>query len=308
MILSASRRTDLPALYGPWLLGRLEAGEVLIPQPYRARHAARLLFSPQTVDAIVFWTKNPIPFLPLLGEVEALGYRDFLFQYTITALDTHWEPGLPPLEERLTAFEKLAHRLGPARVDWRFDPILLDSERTPAWYARRFEGLCRRLAPCTTRCVLSFADHYAHNGSLFQEAPPAQMEEAAARLGEAAAKYSLPLYTCAEAGDYAAYGIQHGACIDGQRLGRLVGCPLQAKKDSGQRPACGCMESVDIGAYNTCVNGCRYCYATRSPATAARQYAAHHPQSPMLTGWPEKDWAITEKRPPSLKEGQLSLF
>lgn len=166
MILSASRRTDLPALYGPWLLGRLEAGEVLIPQPYRARHATRLLFSPQTVDAIVFWTKNPIPFLPLLGEVEALGYRDFLFQYTITALDTHWEPGLPPLEERLTAFEKLAQRLGPARVDWRFDPILLDSERTPAWYARRFEGLCRRLAPCTTRCVLSFADHYAHNLSL----------------------------------------------------------------------------------------------------------------------------------------------
>ena len=126
MILSASRRTDLPSLYGPWLLGRLEAGEVLIPQPYRARHATRLLFSPETVDAIVFWTKNPIPFLPLLGEVEALGYRDFLFQYTITALDTHWEPGLPPLKERLTAFEQLAQRWGPARVDWRFDPILLD--------------------------------------------------------------------------------------------------------------------------------------------------------------------------------------
>ena len=210
--------------------------------------------------------------------------------------------------ERLTAFEQLAQRWGPARVDWRFDPILLDSQRTPAWYARRFEALCRRLAPCTTRCVLSFVDHYAHNGSLFQEAVPAQLEEAAARLGEVAAKYSLPLYTCAEAGDYTANGIRHGACIDGQRLGRLVGCPLQTKKDSGQRPACGCVESVDIGAYNTCVNGCRYCYATRSPATAARQYAAHHPQSPMLTGWPEEGWVLTEKRPPSLKREQLSLF
>ena len=208
----------------------------------------------------------------------------------------------------IAAFEKLAQRWGPARVDWRFDPILLDSQRTPAWYARRFEALCRRLAPCTTRCVLSFVDHSAHNGSLFQEAVPAQLEEAAARLGEVAAKYSLPLYTCAEAGDYAAYGIRHGACIDGQRLGQLVGCPLQAKKDSGQRPACGCVESVDIGAYNTCVNGCRYCYATRSPATAARQYAAHHPQSPMLTGWPEEDWVLSEKRPPSLKREQLSLF
>ena len=174
MILSASRRTDLPSLYGPWLLGRLEAGRCSPPSPTGPATPPGCSFSPETVDAIVFWTKNSIPFLPLLGEVEALGYRDFLFQYTITALDTHWEPGLPPLEERLTAFEKLAQRLGPARVDWRFDPILLDSERTPAWYARRFEGLCRRLAPCTTRCVLSFVDHYAHNGSLLPrgERPP----------------------------------------------------------------------------------------------------------------------------------------
>ena len=308
MILSASRRTDLPSLYGPWLLRRLEAGEVLIPQPYRARHATRLLFSPETVDAIVFWTKNPIPFLPLLGEVEALGYRDFLFQYTITALDTHWEPGLPPLEERLTAFEQLAQRWGPARVDWRFDPILLDSQRTPAWYARRFEALCRRLAPCTTRCVLSFVDHYAHNGSLFQEAAPAQLEEAAARLGEVAAKYSLPLYTCAEAGDYAAYGIRHGACIDGQRLGQLVGCPLQAKKDSGQRPACGCVESVDIGAYDTCPSGCRYCYANRSPARTAARRAEHAPDSPLLTGVPSPGDTVTDLPACSCRDGQLRLF
>ena len=94
MILSASRRTDLPALYGPWLLGRLEAGEVLIPQPYRAGHATRLIFSPQTVDAIVFWTKNAAPMLPLLDELDALGYK-YYFEYTVTGYGSvhHHRPG-----------------------------------------------------------------------------------------------------------------------------------------------------------------------------------------------------------------------
>lgn len=308
MILSASRRTDLPALYGPWLVNRLRAGEVWIPQPYRPRHAIRLLFSPETVDAIVFWTKNPIPFLPLLDQVEALGYRSFVFQYTITALGNDWEPGLPPLEERVKAFQQLSRRLGPGRMDWRFDPIVLDGERTPAWYARRFSALCRELAPWTTRCVLSFADHYAHNGSLFQEAPLPVLEETAARLQEAAAPWGLPLYTCAEAGDFSPWGIHPGACVDGERLGRLLGCSLRAKRDPGQRPACGCVESVDIGVYNTCVNGCKYCYATRSPAAAKKNYAAHDPALPMLAGRPGADWTFTEKRPPSLQEKQLSLL
>ena len=106
MILSASRRTDIPALYGEWLVNRLAAGEVLIPQPYRAHHATRLLFSPETVDVLVLWSKNPAPFFTALDRVENLGYKNLVFQYTITAFDDSWEPHLPPLKQVLCGGER----------------------------------------------------------------------------------------------------------------------------------------------------------------------------------------------------------
>lgn len=307
MILSASRRTDIPALYGAWMAARLREGEVVVRNPYHAGRAVRLLFSPDSVDCIVFWTKNPVPFERFLPGIEALGYRDFYFQYTITALED-LEPGLPSLDLRVEAFQRLSERLGPRRVDWRFDPVLLNGRYTARWAAERFAALCERLAGCTERCILSFADHYPHLGKQFQEAGKGEMEEAAALLVAVAKEYGLPLYTCAETLDLSAFGIRHAACMDRQKIEAIIGCSLRAKKDPGQRPACGCIESVDLGAYNTCVNGCAYCYATKSRAAALRNFQAHDPRSPMLAGWPEKGLVWTEKRPPSLKTEQTSFF
>lgn len=308
MLLSVSRRTDIPAFYGEWLLNRLRAGEVLVPNPYRAGQASRVMFSPDTVDCIVFWTKNPIPFEKFLTEIEGLGYRDYYFQYTITAFDREWEPGLPSREERIAAFHRLSERLGPERVDWRFDPIVLDSVHSPQWYAERFESLCKRLAGHTHRCILSFVDHYAHLGKAFPDIALEEMKHAAALLSPIAAKYSLPLYTCAETADLSAYGIRHAACIDREKIEGITGSILRAKKDSGQRPACGCVESADIGSYNTCVNGCAYCYATKSKDAARRHFEQHDPKSPLLTGWPSDTLEIREKAPPSLKSEQTVLF
>ncbi len=307
MILSASRRTDIPALYGPWLLNRLGAGEVLIPDPYRAGAGTRLLFSPETVDCLVFWTKNPLPFLPLLEEIEGLGYTRYYFSYTITAFGPELEPGLPPVKERLAAFQALSRRLGPSRVDWRFDPIILDKERTPAWYEKRFAALCPVLAPYTQRCILSFADFYRHLGKSFPQPSRGEMEETAGRLSETAQRYGLPLFTCAEEGDFSPWGIRHGACIDKGKVEETAGYPVGVKPHRGQRGACGCVESVDIGAYGTCVNGCAYCYATKSHAAARSRYAAHDPQSPLLTGWPQAGTVWREKRAVSLGLGQLSF-
>lgn len=308
MILSASRRTDIPALYGPWLLERLRAGYVQVPNPYRARHGIRLRFGPETVDCIVFWTKNPLPVLPLLDRVEGLGYTRYYFSFTITAFGPELEPGLPPLEERVAGFQALSRRLGADRVDWRFDPILLDKERTPQWYARRFSALCGSLAPYTRRCILSFIDPYAHLRGAFPAPGRGQMEETAARLGEAAEKYGLPLFTCAEEGDFSSWGIQHGACIDRGKVEAVAGGPILCKPHRGQRGACGCMESVDIGMYGTCVNGCAYCYATKSRESARQRFREHDPRSPLLAGWPQEGWVWQEKEAASQRGSQLAWF
>lgn len=100
MILSASRRTDLPSLYPEWLYNRLREGCVIVPNPYRTGHAVKLMFSPETVDCIVFWTKNPIPLEPYLSRIERLGYPNYYFSYTITAFGGEEEPNLPPLDRK----------------------------------------------------------------------------------------------------------------------------------------------------------------------------------------------------------------
>ena len=133
------------------------------------------------------------------------------------------------------------------------------------------------------------------------------MEETAQRLSEVAQKQGLPLFTCAEEGDFSPWGIGHGACIDKGKVEETAGYPVDAKPHRGQRGACGCVESVDIGAYGTCVNGCAYCYATKCRNAARSRFSAHDPQSPLLTGWPQAGTVWREKRAVSLGLGQLSF-
>lgn len=137
MILSVSRRTDIPAFYAQWFLNRLRAGEAYFPMREKI---GRVALSPEWVDCIVFWTKNPLPILPFLPEIEAMGYR-FYFTFTVTPYGAPLERGLLP-EERAEAFQRVSGLLGPARVDWRYDPILLGGRYTVAYHLDQFAFLC----------------------------------------------------------------------------------------------------------------------------------------------------------------------
>ena len=123
MILSISRRTDIPRWYSEWLLRRLRAGEVLVRNPYRPGQLRRVPLSPAVVDAIVFWTKDPAPLLPWLDELDGMGYR-YLFQFTLTPYGPEIEPGLRDKRAIVETFQALGRRLGRGRVLWRYDPIL----------------------------------------------------------------------------------------------------------------------------------------------------------------------------------------
>ena len=293
MIISASRRSDIPAFYSRWFMNRIEAGFVLVANPFNSRQIRRIRLRPDAVEAIVFWTRHAAPLLPALPRLEALGYRS-LFHVTLTGYPSRLEPHLPPLEQALASFLALSRLLGPERVIWRYDPILLCNWLPVAEHQRRFSQLAAALAGHTRQVVISFADLYGKSvrqldrvpGLQYQDllAQPEPLAELLSALQRTAAHYDLQLSSCAEAVDLSRWQIAPGRCIDVALLNRLFGLDLPQRKDPGQRAACGCAPSVDIGQYDSCPHGCAYCYANRSQALAARNRARHDPASPLLLG------------------------
>ena len=311
MIISASRRTDIPTYYSEWFFNRLREGYVLVRNPMNARQISRISLSPEAVDGIVFWTKNPVPMLSRLGELEPYPYY---FQFTLTAYGRDVEPNLPGKNGVLIpAFQELSRMAGRERVVWRYDPIFLSDRYTVDYHCQYFRVLAAKLGEYTEKCTVSFLDFYRSTArnmrSLhIREMTAAQQREMMERLSEIAGEYGLYIDTCSEAISLEDLGISHASCVDRERLERIGGYRLKAGRDRNQREECGCAASVDIGAYDTCGNGCLYCYATDSPPRAAERVRAHRPDSPMLFGTVGPEDVIREREAVSLREQQLSLF
>ncbi len=314
MILSVSRRTDIPAFYTPWLMNRLREGYVLVRNPMNYHQVSRVSLDPKVIDCIVFWTKNPetlMPFLPDIGRK-----YPFYFQYTLNAYDRDMEPGLPELERKMKTFRQLAEMVGPDRVIWRYDPVILTDRYTVEKHIQAFEMLAEALEGATRKCVFSYVDLYPKvmrnmKGLSADTAGTEDMRILAEAFVKAAGRHGMKLETCAEGIDLDALGIGHGHCIDGELIASLIGWTLKAKKDPNQREECGCLESIDIGQYNTCRHGCRYCYANFNPASVALLSGKHDPESPFLVGNLEETDKVTERKMKSLKDepaGQTSMF
>ena len=310
MLISASRRTDIPAYYAEWFCNRIREGYVLVRNPRNARQISRIPLRPDQVDGIVFWTKNPLPMLNRLHQLA--GYAHY-FQCTLNAYGQDVEPGVPPKERTvIPAFQRLSDQLGPDRVLWRYDPIFLNATYTMAHHLRYFEVLARRLSGYTTTCTISFLDSYRSTAKSLASlgVPPISPEQQtllAQQLAAIARSHGMQLYACAEAIDLRPCGVLPARCIDGSLFARLSGRTLNVARDRNQRPACNCAESVDIGAYNTCRGGCRYCYATSSPRLAAASAGLHDPQSPLLVGEAGPEDVITDRKTRSCPMTQLKL-
>ena len=311
MIISASRRTDIPTYYSEWFFNRLREGYVLVRNPMNARQISRISLSPEAVDGIVFWTKNPVPMLSRLGELEPYPYY---FQFTLTAYGRDVEPNLPGKNGVLIpAFQELSRMAGRERVVWRYDPIFLSDRYTVEYHCRYFRVLAAKLGEYTEKCTVSFLDFYRSTArnmrSLhIREMTAAQQREMMERFSEIAGEYGLYIDTCSEAISLEDLGVSHASCVDRERLERIGGYRLKAGRGRNQRKECGCAASVDIGAYDTCGNGCLYCYATDSPPRAAERVRAHRPDSPILFGTVGPEDVIREREAVSLREQQLSLF
>lgn len=306
VIISASRATDIPAFYMPWFIDRLKAGYCSRPERYNRQRLRYVSF--ENVKAIVFWSKNPEPLLRCSAEIERRGL-EWVVQYTLNDYGPEGlEPGVPDLGTRIDTFMRLADRIGPDRVIWRFDPLMLTRELTVEHLLERMANMAGKLRGYTRKLVFSFVDieryrrvharlAVAHPG--LREFTEAEMAQFVSRLLSLNELWGFSLASCAEESRFV--GIARNRCIDGELLSSTgKKSPLLAAlpgvtpdlfgnmpswdtlKDPGQRSACGCTVSVDIGGYGTCPHLCAYCYANDRNDRVLQRFRDHDSSSGSL--------------------------
>lgn len=308
VIISASRATDIPAFYAEWFAGRLAAGYLAWTNRFDSRQNQIVSFAKTRV--VVFWSKNPAPIERYLDKLDERGIN-YYFTFTVNDYEREGlERSVPPLDERLATFRRLAARLGSERVVWRFDPIIVGGPLTPERVLERIERIGDRLHRHTRKLVISFADiagyrHVRENlkragfGDSAEPGPEA-IRRIAGGIQALNKNWGLTVASCAEAVDLSAFGIAHNRCIDDELLARVFphdaelmaflgrgAVPLAADgahpanplKDHHQRKTCGCIVSKEIGRYNTCPHHCVYCYANSSFRQADDAHQRHNPGS-----------------------------
>jgi len=295
VIISASRATDIPAFYADWFMHRLKKGYV---KWFNRFNGQSRYISFEKTRAIVFWTKNARPFMKHLPGLDKGGINYYL-TYTVNDYeDEKLEPNVPPLRQRIDTFKRLSDTIGKGRVVWRFDPLILTDTITADVLLDKIYGIGRKIHTHTEKLVISFIDINLYKkvrqnmtSAGFRDCKEftfEDMKEIAGGLQEMNKEWNISVATCAEAADLSQYGVKHNKCIDDELMIRhfshdkelmdFLGFPSEtgerrpALKDSGQRRGCGCIQSKDVGQYDTCVHGCIYCYGNTSPKIAQMNY------------------------------------
>jgi len=310
MILSVSRRTDIPNYYSDWFYERIKEGFLYVRNPFNIHRVSRITLSPDVIDCIVFWTKNPLPMMPRLNELDKYKYY---FQFSLTGYGKDIEPNIPHKKDiMISVFTELSKRIGKDRLIWRYDPILINDKYTAEYHEDAFGQIAEKLYPYTKKVVISFIDLYAKtlrntNGLSIKEMNTDTMIDIAQRLSKIAKEFNIRIESCAEKIDLEQFGINHGSCIDKETVENIIGCRIKCSKDKNQRPECGCIESIDVGIYNTCRNGCKYCYANFNEKTVIKNSKLYDIHSPILCSKLSDKDIVTERNIKSIKDNQLSF-
>lgn len=286
MILSVSKRTDIPRFYSDWFFNRIEEGFVLVRNPFNYNQISKVAITTDVVDCIVFWTKDPVPMIDKLNLIKDYNYY---FQFTITPYDESIERNMREKKDIINTFIDLSNKIGKERIIWRYDPILINDKYTLDYHKKLFNRMCELISPYTNKCIISFLDGYKKISKNVSEnnircLTEDEMKHFGREFSSIAKKYNLKMETCAEGIDLSDYGIEHGSCIDKKMIEQVIGCELNKLNKSKERDNCGCYQSIDIGHYDTCANDCVYCYATRSYKLAMDRFRAHDTKSPILFG------------------------
>jgi DNA repair photolyase len=273
---------------------------------------SKIDLSPENVECIVFWTKNPKNILAYLDLLDSYNYK-YYFQFTVTSYGSDIEINIPRKEKIIETFIQLSKKIGKEKVIWRYDPIFITDKINLDYHYTYFEYLIRKLNDYTEKCVISFLDLYKKCQSNLKminlkELSNEDKINIANKLKNIASKYNIEIQTCAEDIELMDIGIPHGKCIDDNLISKILRKDIEVRKDKTQREVCGCIESIDIGSYNTCNHNCLYCYANFSRINVERNIKNHDAKSPLLYGTIEERDKITTRKGVSCARAERRLF
>ena len=294
MIISVSRRTDIPAFYARWFVSRIREGYCTVPNPFNPNQVSRISLKPEDVDIIVFWTRYARPLMPFLNELDDRGYR-YYFLYTLMNNPRALEPKSPSHKRSLSTFQALSSRIGMEKIIWRYDPIVFTGITDLSFHKETYHHIAEQLKGYTGRSIISVVDIYRkarrrlklleEQGIPILEPPEENLSELMKNISASAAMNGMEIQSCAEEPDLCRHGIAPGKCIDDGLVRRVFGLEVTHLKDPSQRSHCGCVASRDIGMYDTCLFGCVYCYATTRFDRARERHIESDLTSPSLTGF-----------------------
>ena len=295
MIINTGGRTDTVQYFTPWLLRRFDEGYVLSRNPMFPGKVTRYELTPDKVDCVVFCSKN---YEPILNDLHRITDRfNTYFFYTITAYGKDVEPGVPSIDDSIATLKRLSSMVGKERLVWRYDPVLLTDRYTVDSHLSTFSYMAKEIAPFVDRCVFSFVEMYDKLQFNMPELIPisdGDKRRIAKGLGRIASENGLMIQSCGTDTDYSEFGVRKSGCMTLEALGKANGVIFRELKHRGMRKGCHCIESRDIGWYDTCLNGCRYCYANTNPMKAFDNYFLHDVNSPLLLGHLKQDDTVQQ--------------
>ncbi len=313
MILSVSKRTDIPAFYSQWFMNCIRRGSFCYRNPMNPAQVLRVPLSPENVDCIVFWTKDAKNIMQYLPELDKLGYK-YYFQFTITPYSKDIESNIRNKKDVMETFKELSLKIGKEKIIYRYDPILITDKYSVDFHINTFKYMVSDLADYTKSTVISFVDDYRKISSNMKmlnikEMTEADMIKIADSFSKITKQHNLKLMTCAEKINLEQFGIEKSKCIDGDLIERIIGCSITHKntKYDKQRMACGCIQCIDMGNYDTCIHGCVYCYANVNKQKAKENFKLHNPKNEIMLGNISNEKIINKKDTESFKKEQ-TLF
>ena len=293
MILFVSGRTDIVAFYSKWFMNRYREGFVDVRNPFNPKLVSRIKFS--NVDMIMFCTKNPLPIIPYLREID----KPILFHVTLTPYKKDIEPNVGDKSKIIEGIKEISKIIGKDNVVVRYDPIFINSNYTMNYHKKAFKRMCELLSGYVNRVIVSFLDNYKNvQKNMGYLKPVPFTEDMYKEIGEYFSKWAringMVVQTCFENRNLVEYGFVKGDCLSRELAFKMTAkkYPKQVARKGGK---CECVQMVDIGVYNTCKHMCKYCYANYMEDMVLNNYLKHDDNSSLLIGELESDDIIKER-------------